>query len=288
MPGRPGYHPSKQPHTTMPVDPQLRALDIEIPTQPEVLVKLSLLMADEDIDLQAVSALVETDMALAAAVLKAVNSSLYGLRGRVQTVHQALTYLGMREVAAITFEMGLRAAFPPAAELEPVWARAAKRGLLMGRMGQMLGVDPWAAHSAGLFEECGKAVLYRHAPTHYPAMLRAATRDAELVELEKTAFGVSHDALGAALCESWGLAPAAVASVRHHVEIQASLTMPDSLARRSVAAISTVAWALLNHPDQLDDIASQIAPQAQLDETLVLRAARRVNEQLLAAQEHGR
>ena len=34
--------------------------------------------------------------------------------------------------------------------------------------------------------------------------------------------------------------------------------------------------------------ARQIAPQAQLDETLVLRAARRVNEQLLAAQEHGR
>jgi HD-like signal output (HDOD) protein len=155
-------------------------------------------------------------------------------------------------------------------------------------MGQMLGVDPWAAHSAGLFEECGKAVLYRHAPTHYPAMLRATTLDSELVELERTAFGVSHDALGAALCESWGLAPAAVASVRHHVEVQATLTMPENLARRSVAAISAVAWALLTAPEQLDEVASQIAPQAQLDETLVLRAARRVNEQLLAAQEHGR
>ena len=64
--------------------------------------------------------------------------------------------------------------------------------------------------------------------------------------------------------------------------------MPESLVRRSVAAISTVAWALLEHPDQLDDVASQIAPQAQLDETLVLRAARRVNEQILAAKDHGR
>src|ERR1700755_592488 len=118
----------------MPVDPQLRTLDIEIPTQPEVLVKLSLLMAAEHVDLQAMSSLVELDMALAAAVLKAVNSSLYGLRGRVQTVQQALTYLGMREVAAITFEMGLRAAFPTAAELEQVWQRASRRGLLMGRM----------------------------------------------------------------------------------------------------------------------------------------------------------
>lgn len=272
----------------MPVDPQLRALDIEIPTQPEVLVKLSLLMADEDVDLQAVSALVETDMALAAAVLKAVNSSMYGLRGRVQTVQQALTYLGMREVAAITFEMGLRAAFPPAAELEPVWQRAAKRGLLMGRMGQMLGVDPWAAHSAGLFEECGKAVLYRHAPGHYPAMLRAAGSDTELCQLEHTAFGVSHDALGAALCESWGLAPAAVASVRHHVRLQAELEMPAAMQRRGVGAISLLAWSLMHQPERLEEICLAMATQAQLDETLMLRAARRVAEQLQNAESHGR
>ncbi|WP_077032967.1 HDOD domain-containing protein [Pelomonas sp. KK5] len=272
----------------MPVDPQLRSLDIEIPTQPEVLVKLSLLMAAEDVDLQAMSALVESDMALAAAVLKAVNSSMYGLRGRVQTVHQALTYLGMREVAAITFEMGLRAAFPSAAELEQVWSRAARRGLIMGRMGQLLGVDPWAAHSAGLFEECGKAVLYRHAPAHYPSMLRAAASDSELAQLERTAFGVSHDALGAALCESWGLAPASVASVRYHVEVQATLTMPEALQRRTVSAISTVAWAMLLQPEQLEEVTQALAPQAQLDETLVLRAARRVTEQLEQAEQHGR
>ena len=91
-------------------------------------------------------------MALAAAVMKAVNSSLYGLRGRVQTVHRTLTYLGMREiVATITFEMGLRPAISGGGGLEPVWGRAAKRGLLMGRMGQMLGVDP-GPPSAGLFE----------------------------------------------------------------------------------------------------------------------------------------
>ena len=151
----------------MSVNPELRTLDIDIPSQPQSLVQLSLLLADDDINLQACAALIEADMALAAAVMKAVNSSLYGLKGRVQSVQQAVTYLGMREVAAITFEMGLRAAFPPAAELEPMWQRAARRGLLMGRLGARLSLDAWAAHSAGLFEECGKAVLFRHAPDHY-------------------------------------------------------------------------------------------------------------------------
>ena len=157
----------------MPVDPALRLLDIDIPAQPEALVKLSLLLAEEDVDFKALAGLIETDMALAAAVLKAVNSSLYGLSGRVQSVQQAITYLGTREVAAVTFEMGLRAIFPHSPELAPLWDRAARRGVLMGRMGAALGIDPWAAHSAGLFEECGKAVLFRHAGERYWAMLKA-------------------------------------------------------------------------------------------------------------------
>jgi HD-like signal output (HDOD) protein len=272
----------------MSVNPQLRQLDIDIPSQPQALVQLSLLLAEEDINLQAASALIESDMALAAAVMKAVNSSLYGLKGRVQSVHQAITYLGMREVAAITFEMGLRAAFPPAPELEPLWQRAAQRGLLMGRLGQRLALDAWAAHSAGLFEECGKAVLFRHAPDHHRAMLRAASDDAELVQLEHAGFGVSHDALGAALCESWGLGAAAVASVRHHVVAQQTWRLPELHQRRGICALSVLAQVLLNTPDRLDEAAATLAPQADLEPTLVLRACRQVQEQLQAAASNGR
>ena len=119
----------------MPVDAQLRSLSIDIPAQPDSLVKLSLLLADDTVNLQAVSTLISADMALASAVLKAVNSSLYGLRGRVQSVQQAITHLGTREIASVTFAMGLKAVFPPAPELDPLWERASARGLLMGRIG---------------------------------------------------------------------------------------------------------------------------------------------------------
>lgn len=272
----------------MSIAPQLRSLEIDIPAKPDALVKLSLLLAEDDVNQQAVAALVESDMALAAAVMKAVNSSLYGLAGRVQSVQQAITYLGTREVAGITFEMGLRAAFPPAPELEPIWQRAAHRGLLMGRLAAALGLDAWAAHSAGLFEECGKAVLFRHATDHYRAMLRATDTDADLCQLEHTGFGVSHDALGAALCESWGLGPAAVSSVRHHVTAQGLLELPGPPARRSVLALSVIAAAIVTMPPSIDAVVPQIAPQADLDITLVLRAARKLVDDLQAAQAHGR
>ena len=271
----------------MPVDAQLRSLNIDIPAQPEALVKLSLLLADDDINLQALSGLIESDMALAAAVMKAVNSSLYGLAGRVQSVQQAITFLGTREVAAVTFEMGLKAVFPPSPELEPVWERAGVRGLLMGRIGQALGIDPWGAHSAGLFEECGKAVLYRHASERYRPMLKASRGDEELLFLEQQEFGVGHDALGAALCETWGLAPSAVHSVRYHVIVNTTRELPMQVQRRAICAISALANALMADPDTVDEVAHAVAPQAELDVVTVLRGTRRVQEQFEAAVARG-
>ena len=267
----------------MSVNPELRTLDIDIPSQPQSLVQLSLLLAADPIDLPAASALIESDMALASAVMKAVNSSLYGLKGRVQSVQQAITYLGMREVAAITFEMGLRAAFPPAPELEPVWQRAGRRGWVMAQLASRMSLDAWAAHSAGLFEECGKAVLFRHAPDHYRAMLRAATDDAELVTLEHTGFGVSHAALGAALCESWGLGTAAVASVRQHVVAQQRYELPFQAGRRSICALSVLAWVISDPnapPEKIDEALAALVPQTDLDLMLLQRAVRQVQQAL--------
>lgn len=270
----------------MPVDPQLRTLKIDIPTKPDALVELSLMLADDQVNLQAMSALIASDMALAAAVLKAVNSSLYGLNGRVQTVKQAITYLGTREVAAVTFAMGLKAVFPHMPELDPVWDRANVRGMLMGRLARAVDVDHWIAHSAGLFEECGKAVLLRHAPDRYREMLNTAgSDDQELILLEHAEFGVSHEALGAALCETWGLAPMAVDCVRFHVVVNATGEYPRTVHKPSVCMLSAIANALMNDPDTVDAAVTRLAPGAGFETETVLGAVRDVQRKLEAAMD---
>ena len=160
--------------------------------------------------------------------------------------------------------------------------------LMMGRLGQALSLDAWSAHSAGLFEECGKAVLFRHAKDHYRTMMRAAADDTGLVELERAGFGVSHDALGAALCESWGLSAPAVASVRHHVSAQRTreLGMPGD--KRPIAALSVVAHTLMHQPQDLEAVVEALAPQADLQAAALLRAASRVQDQLDEAEHRSR
>ena len=271
----------------MSIDAQLRSLNIDIPAQPEALVQLSDLLGSVDVNLQAVSHLIETDMALAAAVLKAVNSSMYGVTGRVQSVHQAITYLGTREVAAITFAMVVKAMFPAAAELEPVWQRAAVRGFLMGRIASVVSVNAWSAHSAGLFEECGKAVLFKHDPITYRQLLALAQDEVELLELEHQTYGVCNDALGAALCETWGLAPSAVISVRHHIMINVKGEFPANETDISICAISALAHALMTDPDSLDGVALNVAAHAGLDAQVLVQAVRKVQAQIESAVERG-
>ena len=135
----------------------------------------------------------------------------------------------------------------------------------MGALGRALGFDAWAAHSAGLFEECGKALLFRNSPSCYRRLWAgASTNDCELSTLELDAFGTSHDILGAALCETWGLTPSAVHSVRHHVEFQASLVLPRPESYRAICGLSALAHRVMCLPADTTRCIELVAKQLGL------------------------
>ncbi len=255
-------------------------IDFKLPALPQTLIELSAMLTKSDVNLSEVGTLIAQDMALAAAVMKAVSSPLYGLKGRVQSVQQAITYLGMREIAAISYESGLRAAFPQVPALLAMWERSRMRGLLMGRIAQALSMEAWSAHTAGLFEECGKAVLYAHMPETYGPWLASADDDAgALIEQEQQTLGIDHAEVGARLCEGWGLPPATVNCVRHHVTTQSTWRLPP-VSHRYVCVLSALAHVLTHAPDKIDEAVGKIAPQAMMDQASLLRAMHKVRDKI--------
>lgn len=253
---------------------------LELPAPPSSLARLSALLGADNVNMTEMARLIETDLALAASVMKTVSSPMYGLRGRANNVHDAVTYLGTREIAALVYQVSLQAAFPAAAELRPLWERAAVRGLLMGRLAKELYLDAWCAHTAGLFEECGKAVLFKLVPDAYRPMLADAADDIELVQREEEAFGTRFDHLGAQLCEQWGLDAGAVACVRGHVDTLATHRLPKDSPRRAISVISALVHTMSTQPDQLEAVCQALAPQAMLDQALLLKGARRVKKKV--------
>jgi len=270
----------------MTIDPQLRNLNIDLPACPGTLVKLSLLMADENCAIDTLAALIETDMALASAVVRTVNSALFGLLKRVETVHEAVRYLGMAQVAGLTYEIGLRGAFPPSPTLQSIWDRAGVRGLAMGRIARQLDVDPWQAHTAGLFAESGRAVLYAHDRARYVALEQQAPDEAQLCASEIEAFGVSHAALGAALCQSWGLSREVTDSVRARVNNPGQWTTERPTVQK-LLAIGHVVDLLVLNPETasqpmavwttMEPIAHQVGLHFQSFQLATMRVCERLN-----------
>jgi HD-like signal output (HDOD) protein len=207
----------------MPLPDDLKLLDADLPACPRALLDMLVLLNDENAPVAAMATVIERDMALAAAVVRTVNSAMYGLLRRVETVNEAVRYLGTREVAAITFSTALRAAFPSTPQLEALWDFASRCGMLMGRSAGGLGLDAWRAHSAGLFARCGQAVLMAKYPAVYAALvaelaLDDSTDPAALAQAEVARFGVHHAMYGSALCAAWGLGADVVKYVRERIE----------------------------------------------------------------------
>jgi HD-like signal output (HDOD) protein len=272
----------------MTIAPQLRNLNIDLPACPSTLVKLSLLMAEEDSSVDQLAALIETDMALSSAVVRTVNSALFGLLKRVETVHEGIRYLGMAQVASLTYEIGLRCAFPPSPLLQKIWDRAGIRGLAMGRIARQLDVDPWQAHTAGLFAETGRAVLYAYDRQRYQELDNAQNQSDEalLCAAEIEAFGVSHSALGAALCQSWGLHRDVADSVRARPNTPSQWTQERPPVQK-LLTIGAAVDALLLDPTrasdpqavwhELEPVAHQVGLHFQAFQLATMRVCERLN-----------
>lgn len=270
----------------MSISPQLRNLNIDLPACPSTLVKLSLLMADENCSTDQLASLIETDMALSSAVVRTVNSALFGLLKRVETVHEGIRYLGMAQVAGLTYEIGLRGAFPPSPLLQNIWDRAGIRGLAMGRIARQLDVDPWLSHTAGLFAESGRAVLFAYDRQRYAALEADGSDEAMLCAAEIEAFGVSHSALGAALCQSWGLSREVSDSVRARPNSASQWTQERPAVQKLLTIGAAVDKLLLNpignaDPQavwaELEPVAHQVGLHFQAFQLATMRVCERLN-----------
>ncbi len=84
---------------------------LALPTLPEVALKVRQAADDPDINLAYMTDIISHDPALALGMIKVANSALLGRSIKVETVSQALTRIGLRQVKSIATAMALKQVF---------------------------------------------------------------------------------------------------------------------------------------------------------------------------------
>lgn len=209
------------PAAARPLRPDLKDLlkDISIPPRPSALVDLKIELERDEPSMAKLVDIVNSDVAMSAALLKLANSPWLGMSRRIATVSEAFQILGFKRCEHVLTEIALRRVLPtngPA--LFRFWDVSSKRSQAMGLLARRVGLDADAAQTLGLFADAGIPLLaLRFAQPSYIDTLDAANRSEEPFTLvEQDRHGTDHTAIGSLLARTWGLDPDIVSAVRLH------------------------------------------------------------------------
>jgi putative nucleotidyltransferase with HDIG domain len=200
-------------------DDYLRIADRLSPA-PRILPRLLNVLSDPSSDVSQIVELISFDPDLTSKVLRASNSAFVGLPEPARDVSEAVHLLGMEFVyqlaaaacGASTFKSSR--ADSPSARL---WRHSATTALAAQLLAADLQLDSGALFTAALLHEIGKAVLAEHWQEEYWILLeQTRCAPAELPELERQYFQLSHGELGGRLLAHWKFPPSIAASVWHH------------------------------------------------------------------------
>jgi HD-like signal output (HDOD) protein len=199
------------------------ARDLKIPPCPAVLAAFSAEVRKDDPDTRILGALIANDAGLAAAVLKAVNSPLFGLNRKAADIPQALAILGLRAATHLITSLLLRQAFPAAAGglMQRYWEDSSSiADAAIAIAGRVRGVSRDEAHTYALFRNCGIAVMIaRFADYGSIVDAHAAGPGPQLELLEESRYRYHHALVGYALARGWHLPDAIVKTIRFHHQI---------------------------------------------------------------------
>ena len=230
--------------------------DIVIPPCPELLAQLQAELNQSDPDPKTVAEIAGSDVAMAAALIRISNSSLYARRQPVSSVGQAVAMLGVRPTAMVLTGFLLRNAIRLDSSLiEHFWESSTRRSLAMAHIArQMYGVDVEVAKTCGLFFHVGIPVMLQGLRGYKGTLVEAMARqDRSFIQTENAVHRTDHAVVGAIVAKTWRL-PAVIAyAVRLHHDF-AVLTDPGvALEVRQLVAIAAVADHLVAHHEGLKD-----------------------------------
>ncbi|MCF8207885.1 MAG: HDOD domain-containing protein [Rhodoferax sp.] len=210
--------------------------EMAIPPRPAVVQQMQEEMARAEPDFRRITQIVGQDVGLTVLVLKTVNSPLYGLSRRAESVDQAIGLIGLKQLGILVTALAMRSLLKGDSKaLGRFYDTSARRALAMARMAKTTGlVDVTLGQTFGLFCDVGIPLLMNRFP-NYTQTLKVANADKNrsFTAVEQEVHHTDHALIGALMVKTWGL-PASVAlaiRLHHDYEVFLDPKVPREVAR---------------------------------------------------------
>lgn len=223
--------------------------DFALPALPAVVGKILDSIQSGDATAGEIADLLAADPALAAKVLKIVNSAYYGLPRPIAEVRHAVAYLGLSEIQRLALTATVMQEFAvDGDDYDQFWRHSFYTALVSKLLARTMptSFESGSVHTAALLHDVGKLVYMRFWPEHYSELTRSCRASGTmLVEAERELNLPSHVALGSLLCERWRL-PTGIRIACEHHELSDLSDLDDDAELRDEILIVGLANLLTN------------------------------------------
>ena len=202
----------------------------KIPKLPVYSHSLSTKLLDAEADSKEVVDLIRQDPSLVADVLKAVNSSYYGLQQKVSDINSAVLLLGFQELYQMVVSEGLRRTMPDTPEFRALHSQAVITSYFAFAFSASLKVGvPIQMTTIGLLHNLGKSVI---------GLMKQKNPN-----LSVFVDSLDHPSLGSFLLEEWNL-PAKICSAVKHQRFP-EFAVPSKIPQEVIHEVTILYFANL-------------------------------------------
>lgn len=182
-----------------------------LPSLPTIAIEILQVFGDPDAPIQRVAEIVQADPAMVSKILKAANSSRFGLAREVADLRQAIALMGKAKITPIVLSFSLASESiedeEHAAHFQKFWLRSFTQATAGEVLGQRFG--PAVASegfTVNLLAGIGQLALLKNSVEQYMDFVeQAADGTASLDDLEREAYGLTNKELSMEMLETSGL-----------------------------------------------------------------------------------
>lgn len=229
-----------------PMDLDRLLIGQQLPALPQSAMRLLELSKDPENGPGEYAVPIEADPALAAQVLKFINSSYFGFSREILSVKLAISLVGARTIKNFVLWTAVFSMMPnPKSgpfDLKCLRQDSLRRGLFTRAFAKQLGMkEAEDLFSAALLQDMAIPVLAKALPVEYGVLIDArCKRGFALAQLEQAAFGWNHGEAAARLVEQWNLPSSFAELIRRHTMIETLMEETPGPAPASIVALSSL------------------------------------------------
>lgn len=215
----------------------------DLPTLPEVAMRVVEIARQDDPDFDELAATVRTDPAISARLLKTANSALFGRRTQVSSVESAIPALGASLVRTLVlgFSLGNRVTGDSLRlrhHAQRIWRSSLIQATTAELLAQRISAsDPPTWFLAGMLQDIGRLAMLAGLKNQYADVVGTSGGFQAEKKSEQCAFGFTHVDVSVELCHMWNLEDGIVEAIsRHHAAAaDAAQDLPEDESHLAVA-----------------------------------------------------